>query len=167
GGSLGAKTINESVQAGLQKLENANIQLIWQTGKGYFDKVKSFANIHKGLIIKDFIYEMNLAYACADVVISRAGALSISELCLAEKPTILVPSPNVAEDHQTKNALALTSQNAALLVKDIEAKNTLIDNALALLQDEAQQQKLKQNIKTFAQLNADETIVKEILKLVK
>ncbi|WP_232058440.1 undecaprenyldiphospho-muramoylpentapeptide beta-N-acetylglucosaminyltransferase [Nibribacter ruber] len=169
GGSLGARTLNQSTQAALQKIQDAGYNLIWQTGKVYFataeeavkhlpqDQIKAF----------DFLQRMDLAYAAADVVVSRAGALSISELCLAQKPSILVPSPNVAEDHQTKNAMALVQKDAALLVKDVEAENSLWDTALALAQDAEKQTQLSQNIAQLGKPHAAETIVQELLKLVK
>src|SRR5690606_13532123 len=120
GGSLGARTINESVINGMEKLVAAEIQVLWQTGKGYYEAYKSrLANYDlKRIRVQDFVREMDLAYAAADVVISRAGALSVSEICVAKKPVILVPSPNVAEDHQTKNAKALSEKEAALLITD-------------------------------------------------
>lgn len=169
GGSLGARTINESIEAGLENIVNNNIQLLWQTGKGYADKaagsVKKYTG--KGIVTLPFITTMDLAYAVADVVISRAGALSVSELCLTEKPSILVPSPNVAEDHQTKNAMALVNQKAAILVKDVEAKTALIPALLDLLNSATLQQELKGNIKQLAKPNAAEIIADEVMKLVK
>lgn len=167
GGSLGARTINNCLKSGVNELLMQGYQVIWQTGKIYFEEMKIFANTlnNKSLYVKDFIYEMNYAYACADVVISRAGALSVSELCLAGKPTILVPSPNVAEDHQTKNAMALVNENAAVLVKDGEANNTLITKALELLKDENKQEVLRSNILKLAKPNASKEIVNEIVKI--
>jgi UDP-N-acetylglucosamine--N-acetylmuramyl-(pentapeptide) pyrophosphoryl-undecaprenol N-acetylglucosamine transferase len=164
GGSLGAKTINESIFEGLDKLKVANINLIWQTGKN-FDKVNNIQ--YPTFNIQQFIYEMDLAYAAADVVISRAGALSIAELAQVAKPVILVPSPNVAEDHQTKNAMALVIENAAILVKDIDAKNNLITETLNLINDSNKQDELVKNIGTFAMPNAAELIVDEVLKLMR
>jgi UDP-N-acetylglucosamine--N-acetylmuramyl-(pentapeptide) pyrophosphoryl-undecaprenol N-acetylglucosamine transferase len=164
GGSLGAKTINESIFEGLDKLKVANINLIWQTGKN-FDKVNNIQ--YPTFNIQQFIYEMDLAYAAADVVISRAGALSIAELAQVAKPVILVPSPNVAEDHQTKNAMALVYVNAAILVKDIDAKNNLITETLNLINDSNKQDELVKNIGTFAMPNAAELIVDEVIKLIK
>jgi UDP-N-acetylglucosamine--N-acetylmuramyl-(pentapeptide) pyrophosphoryl-undecaprenol N-acetylglucosamine transferase len=168
GGSLGARTINNCLQNGVSELLAQGYQVIWQTGKMYFEEMKSFANIlnSKDLYIKDFIYEMNYAYACADVVISRAGALSVSELCLAGKPAILVPSPNVAEDHQTKNAMALVNENAAILVRDEEASNSLIKKVLELLRDENKQKELAKNILKLAKPNASKEIVSCLLLMV-
>jgi len=180
GGSLGARTINESIFEGLDKIKQANVNLIWQTGKN-FDKVNSNIEIINSkkednalennssleFRISDFIYEMDLAYAAADVVISRAGALSIAELAQVAKPVILVPSPNVAEDHQTKNAMALVNKNAAILVKDIDAKNNLVSETLNLITNENKQAELVNQIKTFAMPNAAELIVDEVIKLMK
>jgi UDP-N-acetylglucosamine--N-acetylmuramyl-(pentapeptide) pyrophosphoryl-undecaprenol N-acetylglucosamine transferase len=164
GGSLGARTINESIFDGLNQLKEANINLIWQTGKN-FDKANYIQ--HPTFNIQHFIYEMDLAYAAADIVISRAGALSIAELAQVEKPVILVPSPNVAEDHQTKNAMALVNENAAILVKDIDAKNNMITETLSLINDSNKQADLVKNISKFAMPNAAELIVDEVIKLMK
>jgi UDP-N-acetylglucosamine--N-acetylmuramyl-(pentapeptide) pyrophosphoryl-undecaprenol N-acetylglucosamine transferase len=169
GGSLGARTINESIALALPQLADAGYQLIWQTGKGYIEtaaeQVKPFAG--KGVMAEAFITDMSKAYAAADVVISRAGALSISELCLVGKPCILVPSPNVAEDHQTKNAMELVKSNAAQLIKDAEAREKLPQAMLDLMKDEAAQENLSQEIHKLAKPNAAQDIAKEILKLVK
>ena len=144
------------------------MQLLWQTGKAYFaDAEKQAAPFAAdNLRALEFVRRMDLAYAAADVVVSRAGALSVSELCLTGKPSVLVPSPNVAEDHQTKNALALTSKDAALLVRDTDAAATLYNEALALLQNHARQQQLAANIRQLARPHATATIVDELLKLV-
>ncbi len=165
GGSLGARTINQSIKQNLDQLKSANVQVLWQTGGAYIDDLKALDGgcIH----VYDFIYEMDLAFAVADLVISRAGASTISELSIVGKPAILVPSPNVAEDHQTKNVLALTDKNAALLVKDIDAPEHLVDEALKLLNDEIQQQVYIDNICKLAMPNAVELIVDEALKLIK
>lgn len=167
GGSLGARTINEAVGAGLQKLSDNNIQLIWQTGKGYIETAKqqtaSFAN--KNIYALDFISRMDLAYAAADIVVSRAGASSVSELCNIGIPSILVPSPNVAEDHQTKNAMALVKKDAALLVTDAVAKEKLIDTAIDLINDTSKQVSLTNNISQMAFYNSANVIAHEVLKL--
>ena len=138
GGSLGARTMNESVLAAMDLLKSAGVQLIWQTGKYYYQKALDEWSKYNNDDIKvyDFIYRMDYAYAAADVVISRAGAGTISELCMVGKPCILVPSPNVSEDHQTKNAMALVNKQAALLVHDVEARQRLITRTLELLIDE-------------------------------
>ncbi len=168
GGSLGARTLNHATAAALPRLQAAGVQLLWQTGKLYFPEAQQQVApfVDEGLHAHEFIRRMDLAYAAADVVVSRAGALSVSELCLTGKPSILVPSPNVAEDHQTKNALALTTKDAALLVRDAEAGATLYDQALALLQDPARQQQLSANIRAMARPQATATIVDELLKLI-
>jgi UDP-N-acetylglucosamine--N-acetylmuramyl-(pentapeptide) pyrophosphoryl-undecaprenol N-acetylglucosamine transferase len=168
GGSLGARTINESILQGIDKIVDANIQVIWQTGRGYYDSYKASLVKYdlKRLRVQDFLKEMDLAYAAADVVISRSGALSVSELCIAAKACILVPSPNVAEDHQKKNALALVEKDAAILIEDKDARQKLVDTALHLLFDEAQCDKLERNISLLARPNATEDIVKVIEKLI-
>ena len=167
GGSLGARTINESMGAGLQKLVDNNIQLIWQTGKTYYttatQQVEKFSN--NNIYALEFISRMDLAYAAADIVISRAGASSVSELCNIGMPSILVPSPNVAEDHQTKNAMALSNKQAALLIKDNEALSTLIPTAIALTSNISQQVTLTNNISQMAFPNSANVIALEVLKL--
>jgi UDP-N-acetylglucosamine--N-acetylmuramyl-(pentapeptide) pyrophosphoryl-undecaprenol N-acetylglucosamine transferase len=164
GGSLGARTINNSILDGLNLLNGEDVQVIWQTGKFFYSKVQD-KNTQK-VKVYDFINRMDLAYAAADVVVSRAGALSIAELCLTGKPCILVPSPNVAEDHQTKNAMALVNQNAAQLIKDVDAKKMLVNSALYLLHDENRQHQLVQAIRGMALPNAAERIVDEVYKIV-
>jgi UDP-N-acetylglucosamine--N-acetylmuramyl-(pentapeptide) pyrophosphoryl-undecaprenol N-acetylglucosamine transferase len=168
GGSLGAKGINEAMGKDLQLLADNNIQLLWQTGKIYIDTAKQqtspFAD--KNIKAVDFITKMDLAYAIADCVISRAGAGAVSELCIIRKPCILVPLPTAAEDHQTKNAMSLVNKNAAVLVKDIEAKEKLVKEVVDLIKNENKQNELKQNIAKLALPNAAEIIVNEILKLV-
>ncbi|WP_419803004.1 undecaprenyldiphospho-muramoylpentapeptide beta-N-acetylglucosaminyltransferase [Mucilaginibacter sp.] len=167
GGSLGAGTLNKCMLAGLKEIIAADIQLIWQTGKYYYKGIleKLGSTIQPNICVLEFLNRMDLAYAAADVIISRAGAGTIAELCMVKKPVILVPSPNVAEDHQTKNALALVNQNAAVLVKDTDAEKTLVKTALALLQDENQQQKLSAQIGKLAMPDADLNIAKEVLKI--
>ena len=168
GGSLGARTINESVLGGIDKLIDAGVQIIWQTGKAYYNVIfPELAKYDKRKIrVFDFLKEMDLAYAAADVVISRSGALAVSELCIANKPCILVPSPNVAEDHQTKNAMALVEKEAALMVSDKEARTKLVDESLKLLFDEHRAKKLSENIATLARPSATEDIVNEIEGLI-
>ncbi len=167
GGSLGAGTINTSFKEGIQKLIDRDIQVIWQCGKFYHSKLKPVVEaLNSDLVyLSDFIYEMDLAYAAADYIVSRAGAMSVSELCLVGKPAILVPSPNVAEDHQTKNAMALVNENAALLVKDNEANLKLIDTILELDQNEALQTELSKNSRELGIDNAPERILSEIEKI--
>lgn len=168
GGSLGARTINQSIQAGLEKLLAEDVQVIWQTGKYYYPKADAFLKAFpdKPIWCSAFINRMDYAYAAADLVISRAGASSISELCLLEKPVVLIPSPNVAEDHQTKNAMALVDKKAAVMVKDIEANAKLIDVALDLIRDQSKLQTLSKNISQLAQPNSAERIVDEIVKII-
>ncbi len=169
GGSLGAKTINQSIAAGLSRLVGANIQLIWQTGKLYEDQATAAVSGFKGkgIISMPFIKEMDMAYAAADIVISRAGAIAISELCISGKPSILVPSPNVAEDHQTKNALALSTREAAILVKDLEASEKLIDTAIELAKNKKEQIKLSANISAMAMHNSAALIATQVFELSK
>ena len=169
GGSLGARTINQSIIAHIKELADSGIQVIWQTGKNYFldCKMSLEALPHDTIICTDFVSQMPLAYALADLVISRAGASSISELCLLGKPSILVPSPNVAEDHQTHNAMALVRKDAAILVKDADAQNTLITNALSLIQDNKKLASLRKNILTLALPDSARLIADEVIKLAK
>ena len=173
GGSLGARTINKSVIAHLSALIESDIQVIWQTGKNYYADCKAALDgananreaLSQGIICTDFVSQMPLAYALADLVISRAGASSISELCLLGKPSILVPSPNVAEDHQMHNAMALVRKDAAVLVKDIDANEQMVATALSLVQDEAQLESLHQNILTLALPDSAKRIAEEVMKL--
>ncbi|HVD97337.1 MAG TPA: undecaprenyldiphospho-muramoylpentapeptide beta-N-acetylglucosaminyltransferase [Cytophagaceae bacterium] len=168
GGSLGARTINKSVVANLDMLIEAGVQVVWQTGKFYFQECKAVVEAKNTDKIKvlEFIKDMNLAYAVADIVISRAGALSISELCLVQKPVILVPSPNVAEDHQTKNAMALVNVDAAQIIKDEQAERVLIPAALKLLQNKEKQEIYSENIAKLGKPEAAKDIAGEVLKLI-
>lgn len=172
GGSLGARTINEAVIAGLPALQEAGINVIWQTGKTYFSKCKeaydaalAAHNGPGGIICTAFLSRMELTYALADVVISRAGASSISELCLLGKPSILVPSPNVAEDHQTHNAMALVNKEAAVLVKDAEAAEKLIPTLLDTINDEPLLAKLHTNVLALAQTDSANRIAKIVMEI--
>jgi UDP-N-acetylglucosamine--N-acetylmuramyl-(pentapeptide) pyrophosphoryl-undecaprenol N-acetylglucosamine transferase len=166
GGSLGARTINKAVESAAKRWEQGGLQVIWQTGKGYIDQAKSVTQQLEYVQAHEFIREMDLAYAAADLVVSRAGAMSISELCLVAKPAIFVPSPNVSEDHQTKNAMALVSRGAAILVKDIDAEAVLGDAVLKLVSDEAQLSALANSAKQMAFDQAAERIVEEVMKLI-
>lgn len=168
GGSLGARTINQSIIAELEALSKADIQIIWQTGKFYIADAQMAAKNYasKRFLVTDFVSRMDYAYAIADLVISRAGASSISELCLLAKPTILVPSPNVAEDHQTQNALALVRKDAAIMVKDNEAKEKLIKTALQMIENDSELIKLAENILKLAEKNSAERIVDEVEKII-
>ena len=168
GGSLGARTINESVLKHLDVIRQNDVQFIWQTGKYYYNQImEQLAKEPKvdNLIVTDFISDMGAAYKVADLVVSRAGAGSISEFCLLGKPVILVPSPNVAEDHQTKNALALVNKNAALYVKDVEAPALLIPLAIDTIQDDAKLKSLSENILKMALPASAEIIAKEVVTL--
>lgn len=181
GGSLGARTINQTLTTGLAQIKaHPEVQFIWQTGKIYIEQVKAAITAFTGeavrntrvsslpnLYVTDFIKNMNSAYTLADLVISRAGAGSISEFCLLGKPVILVPSPNVAEDHQTKNALALVNKDAALYIKDAEAQEKLLDTALATVTDDEQLKQLSQNISKLALPDSARIIAQEVLKLIK
>lgn len=169
GGSLGALTINESISANLDYFVGNDIQLIWQTGKWFYEKAKTRVKEVDSPLIKvyEFIYDMDQAYALADVIVSRAGAIAVSELCIVGKPCILIPSPNVAEDHQTKNANALVSKNAALMVKDAEAKERLIPAVDELMNDEGLRKELSSNLQSMGIRDADKRIVEEVEKLVK
>ena len=168
GGSLGARTINESIIQHLDIIKSSQIQFIWQTGKYYFEEMKkavdSFGNL-PNLIVTDFIGDMGAAYKAADLVISRAGASSISEFQIIGKPVILVPSPNVAEDHQTKNAMALVNKDAAIYVKDSDAPEALLNRALEVVNDEKLLVSLGENIKKLGYKNSADTIADEVIKL--
>lgn len=168
GGSLGARTINQCLMENLDKVKSSGIQFIWQTGKIYIEEAK--AAVAKAgelpmLHVTDFISDMATAYSAADLVISRAGAGSISEFCLLQKPVILVPSPNVAEDHQTKNALALVNKDAALYVKDMEAKELLLDKAIEAVKQPDLLKNLSKNIAELAFADSANIIAKEVIKL--
>jgi UDP-N-acetylglucosamine--N-acetylmuramyl-(pentapeptide) pyrophosphoryl-undecaprenol N-acetylglucosamine transferase len=167
GGSLGAGTINKSLSDNIAKIRDTGIQWLWQTGKIYFESVNTLltGSPCENIVAVDFINRMDYAFAAADVIISRAGAGTISELCLVGKPVILVPSPNVAEDHQTKNALALTYRNAAIMISDRDALSRLVDEAIRLISDLKEREELSSNIKSMADRDADIRIADEVLKL--
>ena len=168
GGSLGARTINRAVAAGLKQLVAAGIHVVWQTGKTYYAECRqAWENAGSPASIEclDFLSDMPDRYAQADLDISRAGASSISEICLLGKPAILVPSPNVAEDHQTHNAMALVNRNAAVLVKDIEAAEKLIPTALELIQDKKQLESLHMHVLALAERDSAKRIAEEVMKL--
>lgn len=169
GGSLGAGTLNDCVKSNIDKLNAAGVQVIWQCGGYYIDKLTAElgGKLPNSIKMSAFLQKMDYAYAAADLIIARAGAGTISELCVVGKPVILVPSPNVAEDHQTKNAMALVNKEAAVMVKDADAKAILMDRTMALLQDEETCQRLATHIKALALLDADEVIAREVLKLIK
>jgi UDP-N-acetylglucosamine--N-acetylmuramyl-(pentapeptide) pyrophosphoryl-undecaprenol N-acetylglucosamine transferase len=169
GGSLGARTINNSVLTHLEEIENNDVQVIWQTGSLYKESIneKIGNRVFRNLKYTDFISRMDLAYAVADVIISRAGAGTISELCCVGKPVILIPSPNVAEDHQTKNAMAMVQKDAALMIRDNESEATLIPEAMTLVKDEKLKKALSKYCAEMALPDATRTIADEIFKIIK
>ena len=168
GGSLGAGSINKSLSDNLKTMNDSASQWLWQTGKYYYDNVRKLVPASAGnIIVHAFIDRMDLAFAAADIIISRAGAGTISELCLVGKPVILVPSPNVAEDHQTKNAMALASKDAAILIPDDMVEKTLVDEAIKLVSDGQRKRTLSENIIKMAERDADMRIAREVLKLIK
>ncbi|MDR0743808.1 MAG: undecaprenyldiphospho-muramoylpentapeptide beta-N-acetylglucosaminyltransferase [Tannerella sp.] len=168
GGSLGARTINRGLQRGLDDMINAGIHIIWQTGKSDYDTVKDHLKDHacEGVWYSDFISRMDYAYSAADLVVSRAGAGTIAELSLLQKPVILVPSPNVAEDHQNKNAHALSENNAAVILPDHQAEEQLAPLAMKIIADPQQLHFLSENIALFAQLNSTGRIVDEVMRII-
>ncbi|MDG1476686.1 MAG: undecaprenyldiphospho-muramoylpentapeptide beta-N-acetylglucosaminyltransferase [Vicingaceae bacterium] len=169
GGSLGARSINHAIDAGIAEIAKNDIQLVWQTGKLYVDEAaKAVAKYEdKGIKTMPFISKMDYAYAVANVVVSRAGAMSVSELSIAAKPTIFIPLPSAAEDHQTKNAMALVNHKAALLVKDAEAKETLIPTLIELVKNEEEQKKIAANVAKMAFTDSANIIAAEVIKLIK
>jgi UDP-N-acetylglucosamine--N-acetylmuramyl-(pentapeptide) pyrophosphoryl-undecaprenol N-acetylglucosamine transferase len=164
GGSLGARSINEAIDKGIDKLLNAGLQLIWQTGKQYAAKAAQKAVENKNVWVNEFITQMEYAYAAADIVVSRSGAMTVAELCVVKKPVLFVPYPFAAEDHQTVNAMALVNKKAALIVRDSEVMEKIVPEIIELAGNENRQNELKRNIAPLAITNADETIAKEILK---
>ncbi len=168
GGSLGAKSINEAIDAQLDEILKEDVQLIWQTGKPYYEQARTRAAAHSGRVkVLDFISSMDCAYAAADVVISRAGALAIAELCIAGKPVIFVPYPHAAEDHQTSNAMALVREDAAVLVKDGDAKTGIIEELKKLLKDTSRQERMSRKLEAMAIKDADERIANKVIEIAK
>lgn len=169
GGSLGAGTVNLAMKKNIEILADSNVQVLWQTGKYYYQGIldELAGKLPANVQVLDFVSRMDLAYNAADLVISRAGALSLSEICVVGKPSILIPSPNVAEDHQTKNALALVQKDAAVMIKDSEAEDKLVSQALQLIEDKEQLKELSENAKKLAKPDATSGIVDELLKLIK
>lgn len=168
GGSLGARTINESILNHLDMVKQSGVQFIWQTGKYYYNNIKALLKNKEEfpmLHVTDFISDMGAAYKAADLVISRAGASSISEFCLIGKPVILIPSPNVAEDHQTRNTMALVNKNAAIYVKDVEAKDVLLKQAIQVVQNDEKLASLSKNILKLALPNSADIIADEVIKI--
>ena len=164
GGSLGAKAINEGVDKHLDGLLNEGLQLIWQTGRPYAAKANERVAGKSAVWTNEFITQMEYGYAAADIVISRAGAMAIAELCVVKKPVLFVPFPFAAEDHQTVNAMRLVNKNAALMVKDNEAPDKIVPAIIALAKDETKQNELRNNIGKLAVTNADKIIAEVILK---
>ena len=166
GGSLGAKSINEAIDKGLDDLLNAGLQIIWQTGKPYSAKAKESTSEEKSVWVNDFITQMEYAYAAADIVVARAGAMTVAELCVVKKPVLFVPYPFAAEDHQTVNARQLVNKQAALMVKDDEAMEKLVSMTIELSKNESKQGELKRNIAALAITDADKKIAEEVLKVI-
>ncbi len=166
GGSLGARTLNEAMESGVAELVNSGLQVIWQTGKYFGDRGPKAAKGLKGVVVTQFITDMAKAYGAADLVVSRAGAGSISELELLGKPCILVPSPNVAEDHQTKNAKALSDRGAAVMIPDAEAREKLIPEIKSLMKKPSELEAMKEAIEKLALRDSDEKIVDEVIKII-
>ncbi len=167
GGSLGSRTINESIKAGLESLFREGLQIIWQCGRLYAEEYRGLISSYAGQVaLRPFITEMDVAYSAADLIVARAGAITISELCLVGKPVILVPSPNVAEDHQTKNAMALVEQHAAWMIPDREARGTLANMVLKLAKDRDEQLQLSENIRKLAIPDAADRIAREVIRLI-
>lgn len=166
GGSLGAKSINEAIDKSLEVFGENDLQLIWQTGKPYKEKGKERAKGFSNVFVNDFITKMEEAYAAADLVISRSGAMAIAELCVVEKPVVFVPYPHAAEDHQTVNAKTLVNKHAAKMITDADALQKLVPSVLELAGNESEQMELKKNIAKLAVIDADEIIAKEILKTI-
>jgi UDP-N-acetylglucosamine--N-acetylmuramyl-(pentapeptide) pyrophosphoryl-undecaprenol N-acetylglucosamine transferase len=169
GGSLGAGSINKSLSENLQSVITSGCQWIWQTGKFYYEDVNALVSVtsSENIAVYGFINRMDYAFAAADIIITRSGAGTISELCLVGKPVILVPSPNVAEDHQTRNALALSERNAAILVPDNQAIDRIVPEAVSLIKDEERRKTLSENILKMADKDADLKIAAEIMKLIR
>ncbi len=166
GGSQGARTINEAIDKGVDELSGAGIQLIWQTGKPYVSKARSRTEGRKNIWVNEFITQMEYAYAAADIVVARAGAMTVAELCVVKKPVLFVPYPFAAEDHQTVNARQLVEQDAALMIPDSEAEAKLVKKLVELSGDESRQVVMRNNIAKLAVTNADEVIVDEIIRFI-
>lgn len=167
GGSLGAKSINEAIDNGLEDILKAGLQVIWQTGKPYASKGAARAVENKGVWVNDFIAQMENAYAAADIVVARSGAMTVAELCVVKKPVVFVPYPFAAEDHQTVNAKTLVDKQAALMVKDNEAKEKLVSSIIQLAEDKGKQEEMKRNMAQLAITDADKIIAAEIMKMIK
>ncbi len=167
GGSLGAKSINEAIDKGLDELLNSGLQLIWQTGKPYAAKAKEHTAGRSSVWVNDFITQMEYAYAAADIIVARAGAMTVAEICVVKKPVLFVPYPFAAEDHQTVNAMQLVNKNAAMMIKDGEAPDKLVPMTIQLAKDESLQLEMKTNISALAVIDADKKIADEILQVIR
>jgi UDP-N-acetylglucosamine--N-acetylmuramyl-(pentapeptide) pyrophosphoryl-undecaprenol N-acetylglucosamine transferase len=167
GGSLGAKSINEAVDKGLDELLNAGLQLIWQTGKPYATKAKEHTAGRSSVWVNEFITQMEYAYGAADIIVARAGAMTVAEICVVKKPVLFVPYPFAAEDHQTVNAMQLVKKKAAMIIKDGEAPDKLVPMTIQLAKDESRQLEMKANISALAIIDADKKIAGEILKAIR
>jgi len=166
GGSLGARSVNQNIAKGLQQLKDAGIQVLWQTGKPFYQEAIALSKEFDNVFVHEFIYKMDFAYAVADIVVARAGAITVSELCLVKKPAILVPFPYASEDHQTKNAMALVDKNAAIHIADSEASERLVSSIIDLMNDKEKRVLLIENIAQLAMTNAADTIADEILNMI-
>ncbi len=169
GGSQGAKAINEAIDSNLETLQKNNIQIIWQTGKYYYDQARNTIAARKlnNVFVHEFISRMDLAYSAAGVIVSRAGAIAISEICVVQKPTIFVPLPTAAEDHQTKNAMKLVNKNAAVLIQNKNVHKQLADMIIEIINNQEKQKELSENIKQFSVTDASDRIADEVIKLLK
>lgn len=165
GGSLGARSVNQNIANGLKEISDAGIQVLWQTGKPFYQEALEAAKDYDKVKVHEFIYKMDYAYAVADLVVARAGAITVSELCLVQKPAILVPFPYASEDHQTKNAMSLVDKNAAVHIADFKAADLLVDEILQLMKDEKRRDELQKNLATLAMKNSADTIANEVLNL--
>lgn len=166
GGSLGARSVNQNILNGIADLVASGLQILWQTGRPFYKEADEGTKALDDVKVHEFIYEMDLAYAVADILVARAGAITVSELCLVKKPAILVPLPTAAEDHQTKNAMALVNKQAAILIPDKDAEGLLVNEIIALMGDNDRRSALQKNLKNLGRENAAEIIANQVLKLV-
>ena len=162
GGSLGAKSINDAIINNISLIRESSYQILWQTGNLYYDEIQNHNFHEKNLVIKPFINRIDLAYSVADLIISRAGAIAISELCIVGKPLILIPSPNVVDDHQTKNALEISEKGGCLLIKDSDAKDLMMKKSIEILENQKLMDSMKANLRELSTPNASSNIVKKI-----
>ena len=167
GGSLGARSVNQNILKGIKYLVASGMQILWQTGRPFYKEAEEATKAMDNVKVHEFIYEMDLAYAVADMLVARAGAITVSELCLVNKPAILVPLPHAAEDHQTKNAMALVNKQAAVLIPDKDAEKLLVNEVIALMGDDERRSVIQENLKNLGRENAAEIIANQVLKLVR